>query len=137
MRDLLLDTCAVIWSGLAEPLAPEAMQAIDACHREGRMVQCSPFTAWELGALVARNRLLLTQSPAKWFHQFVRAGGVKLAELSVDILAGSSFLPGTPPRDPADRIIIATAREYGLCIVTRDRAILEYAHQGHVMALRC
>lgn len=137
MRDLLLDTCAVIWAGKAEPLAPEAMRAIDASHREGRAVQCSPYTAWELGALVARNRLLLTQSPAKWFQHFLHRGGVKLADLSLDILAGSSFLPGTPPRDPADRIIIATAREYGLCIVTRDRAILDYANQGHVMALRC
>jgi PIN domain nuclease of toxin-antitoxin system len=49
----------------------------------------------------------------------------------------SSYLPGEPPRDPADRIIAATAREYGYCLVTRDRLLLEYADRGHIQVLVC
>jgi PIN domain nuclease of toxin-antitoxin system len=49
----------------------------------------------------------------------------------------SSDLPDELHRDPADRIIIATAREYGLRLVTRDRKILDYADKGHLMALEC
>jgi PIN domain nuclease of toxin-antitoxin system len=57
--------------------------------------------------------------------------------LSISILVESCGLPGTPPDDPADRIIIATARAHGLTIVTRDGAILKYAQLGYVKALRC
>jgi PIN domain nuclease of toxin-antitoxin system len=60
-----------------------------------------------------------------------------LAELSPQILIASSFLPGDPPTDPADRIFAATAREYGYTLVTRDRPLLDYAEQGHLKALAC
>jgi len=49
----------------------------------------------------------------------------------------SSFLPGSLHRDPADRIIAATAREYGHTVITRDRALLDYARQGHLAAVEC
>ncbi len=61
----------------------------------------------------------------------------RLAEFSVTILIRSAFLPGEPPADPADRMIIATARENGHTIVTRDRQILAYAEEGLVAAQRC
>ncbi|MFZ5739720.1 MAG: PIN domain-containing protein [Pseudomonadota bacterium] len=48
-----------------------------------------------------------------------------------------SFLPGFPHRDPADRIIAATAREYGYRLITRDRSLLAYAREGHIQALSC
>jgi PIN domain nuclease of toxin-antitoxin system len=60
-----------------------------------------------------------------------------LADISVKILIASSFLPGTPPRDPADRIIAATAREHGYQLVTRDGLLLDYAAEGHIQALAC
>jgi PIN domain nuclease of toxin-antitoxin system len=52
-------------------------------------------------------------------------------------LIASSFLPGKPPRDPADRIIAATARDLGATLVTRDRALLDYGSQGHIAVLEC
>jgi len=62
---------------------------------------------------------------------------VRLADMSPDVLIASSFLPGTPPRDPADRILAATAREYGYRLMTRDTPLLAYARQGHLQALAC
>jgi PIN domain nuclease of toxin-antitoxin system len=53
------------------------------------------------------------------------------------LLIAASFLPGIVPRDPADRIIAATARQYGQMLVTRDRPLLDYAGHGHVSALAC
>ena len=53
------------------------------------------------------------------------------------VLIASTDLPWETHSDPADRILIATAREYGLRILTRDRKILDYAAKGHVMALPC
>jgi PIN domain nuclease of toxin-antitoxin system len=57
--------------------------------------------------------------------------------MSTDLLIASSFLPGKPPRDPFDRIIIATARNYDCILLTRDRALLEYGEQGHVRVMAC
>jgi len=62
---------------------------------------------------------------------------VALAGMPPDLLIESSYLPGSPPRDPADRIIIATARAYGMSIVTRDRVILGYSEAGFVRTIAC
>jgi len=53
------------------------------------------------------------------------------------LLIESSFLPGRPPRDPADRIIAATARDLGATLITRDHRLLEYAEQGHMKVIEC
>ena len=63
--------------------------------------------------------------------------GLRLAGMSTDLLITSSFLPGIPPPDPADRIIAATVREFGYTLMTRDRVLLDYADQGHMQALIC
>jgi PIN domain nuclease of toxin-antitoxin system len=47
------------------------------------------------------------------------------------------MLPGTPPSDPADRIIASTAREFGLIVVRRDAVLPKYACEGHLKALPC
>jgi PIN domain nuclease of toxin-antitoxin system len=54
-----------------------------------------------------------------------------------ELLIASSYLPGDPPRDPADRIIVATARDLGATLITRDRALLGYGEQGHVSVVEC
>jgi PIN domain nuclease of toxin-antitoxin system len=97
----------------------------------------SPITAWEIGLLAARGRISLAISPEKWFRRFLEAPGVRLADMPPDVLIASSFLPGAPPNDPADRIIAATAREFDYRVVTRDRQLLAYAEAGYCRALVC
>ena len=75
--------------------------------------------------------------PRAWLDRVLSRSGLAWADMPVEVLLASSNLPGEPHGDPADRIIIATAREYGLRLVTRDRKILDYAAKGHVMALAC
>ena len=87
--------------------------------------------------LVARGRLRLLITPQRWFARLFELPHVRLADMSPDILIGSSFLPGEPPRDLVDRIIAATAREYGATLVTRDRALLAYGEQGQISVLGC
>jgi len=100
-------------------------------------VKLPPSAAWEIGMLVSHGRLQLLIRPERWFANLFEAPGVKLADLSPDLLIASSFLPGRPPKDPTDRIILATARELGATLVTRDRALLAYGEQGHVAVLEC
>lgn len=136
MADLLLDTCAVIWIGLQQPIARSAEAAIKSAALDGS-VAVSPFTGWELGMLVTRGRLVLGVRVDTWFDSFMARPGMKLAPLSTDILIAAHALPGSPPNDPADRIIIATARAHNLAIVTRDRRILDYGAAGHVQTALC
>ena len=137
MSDILLDTCAVIWIGNGDPISAAAATALDQCHRDGQTLYVSPFTAWELGVLVARARLRLTQPVIGWFNDYLLKGGCGLTDLTPDILVASSELPGKPPNDPADRVLIATARALNLIVLTRDRLILGYAGEGHVRAMAC
>ena len=137
MPPLLLDTHAAVWITEDHPLASTAVEAIDAAYRAGSTVFVSAITAWEIGLLVSRNRLSLVARPERWFQRLLAIPGVKLADLSPDILIASSFLPGEPPRDPADRIILATARDLGATLITRDRLLLKYGEDGQVSTIPC
>lgn len=134
---LLLDTHTAIWLTEDQPIASTAIEAIDTAHQTGGVLLVSPITAWEVGLLVSRNRLSLVAKPERWFQRVMAIPGVRLAELSPDILIASSFLPGEPPRDPADRILLATAREFGATLVTRDRLLLKYGEEGQVSTIAC
>src|SRR5205807_5903837 len=100
--------------------------------RAGIATYVSPITAWEVGQLVSRNRLNLGTMPERWFARILAMPNVHLADLSPDILIAASFLPGAPPSDPMDRILIATARELAATLVTRDREMLAYGETGNV-----
>lgn len=137
MSPLLLDTCAAIWIAEGEPISEKAADALNAAYDNSEPIYLSVMTSWEIGLLVARNRLPLSVDPLAWFERLFDAPGVRLAAISARILIGSSFLPGSPPKDPIDRILLSTAREGGFRLVTRDRSLLAYAEQGHAMVLAC
>src|SRR5438046_553814 len=124
---LLLDTCAVLWLGNDERLAAEAVNVIERARAEAEFIYVSPIIAWEIGLLVSKCKMTSLMSPRRCFQRFMQTPGLRLADMPPDVLIGCSFLPGTPPKDPADRILVATAREYGCTLVTRDRPLLNYA----------
>jgi PIN domain nuclease of toxin-antitoxin system len=136
VQPIVLDTCTLIFLNEKTPLAPQAVAAMRAAT-EGGLTYISPISAWEIGSLTARGRLQLVIRPERWFANLFDVPGVKLADMSPDLLIASSYLPGEPPRDPFDRIIAATARELGATLITRDRALLDYGEQGHVSAVAC
>lgn len=137
MQPLLLDTCAIIWFAEGEALAGEAVEQLKAIHEAGGVAYVSPISAWEIGQLTSRGRLQFVITPQRWLARLLDQSGMRLAGMSPDLLIASSFLPGKPPRDPADRIIAATARDLGATLMTRDKVLLDYGKQGHVNVLRC
>jgi PIN domain nuclease of toxin-antitoxin system len=137
MTPLLLDTHAAIWLFEDLPLAQSATDAITAAYHDNTALLVSPITAWEVGQLVSRNRIDLMATPERWFRGILATPGMQLAQLSPDILIASSFLPGKPPRDPADRIMLATARDLGATLITRDRVLLAYGAEGNVSVVAC
>ena len=133
---ILLDTCAAIWLQAGSAFRPEGEAALQEAQRIGTQVLVSPITASEIGLLVSKGRLVLSLPPLTWFDQLLELG-VDLAPLTPDILIASSQLPGPPLRDPADRIVAATARAMRYRLITRDRPLLDFAASGQVEAIAC
>lgn len=134
---ILLDTCACIWIINNERMRPEAVSAIDEAFDGRAKVFVSPITAWEIGIQARKGRFPSTLSPRRWLDVLLTNPQVALAPMTPQILLESSFLPGRPPSDPADRIIAATAREHGYVVMTRDREMVDYGVQGHLAVLEC
>ncbi len=101
----------------------------------------SPVSAWEIGLLhhkpVVRGGLRLTPDPKTWFSRLLQGSLIALAPFTTEIAIDASFLPGELHRDPADRLLAATARDMGATLVTRDARLIAYAKEGHLQVLPC
>ena len=137
MSDFLLDTCAVIWVANNEDLQEPAVSELPKACARGSRLFVSPMTAWEIAVLVAKGRIALTNSPDIWFERSCERPEMALAEMLPSVLVASTLLPGIPPSDPVDRILAATAREFGYTLVTRDKHLLEYGTKGHIKVIGC
>jgi PIN domain nuclease of toxin-antitoxin system len=138
---LLLDTCAVIWLVNAGPLSVSTTELIRLASTTGG-VFVSTASAWEIG-LLSRARpnrrpvLEFFPDPKTWFAKLMALPGIKEAPITAAIAIDASHLPGELHADPADRLIIATARHLAMPIVTGDRKILAYADAGFMKAIPC
>ncbi len=114
----------------------DAFNEVVLAARDGG-VFVSPVSAWEIGMLAAKKRVVFLPNPTTWFQNFLNGAGVRLQTLSPEEAIASSFLPRPIRADPADRLLIATARALNVPIVTRDRLILDWAKAGHVQTIEC
>jgi PIN domain nuclease of toxin-antitoxin system len=135
-RGILLDTHAWIWlfNGSTE-LSQDVVEQIDLAGNRGK-VFVSAISVWELSMLVAKNRVSLSQPIDQWVKKSFSQPGVNLASMLPEIAIESSFLPGEFHGDPADRIIVATARINNLILLTRDQKIISYGEQGYLDCLK-
>lgn len=135
-RPFLLDTCAALWI-VGNEISQATADLLSEARNSGLLTYVSPITAWEVGTLARKGKFKSHYTPQRWFEQLMGAPDTVLAEMSAKVLMESSFLPGSLHYDPADRILAATAREYGYTLMTRDRALLDYAKEGHLSAVEC
>lgn len=135
-QPFLLDTCAAIW--FVDATLPNSVATkLSEAHHQGLPIYVSPITAWEAGVATRKGRFASVLAPGRWFETVMSQPGMALAELPPHVLIASQELPSFPTNDPADRIIAATAREYGFTVVTRDEALLEYGEMGYLSVLEC
>jgi len=124
---IVLDTHIwVWWVHEDERLTQAQREAITA--NETDTVGISAISCWEIAKLVEYGRLELPSPLEEWFEQALNYPGVQLLALTPEIAIESTRLPGEFHRDPADQIIVATARMYGCSLVTLDDKILNYPH---------
>lgn len=135
-RAVLLDTHAAIWLA-AGHLSDELVERLVFAGL-GDGVFVSPVSAWEIGLLASSEAgPRFEPDPQAWFSTLLAKPIIKLADLTPSAAIASATLPGDFHRDPADRMLVATARELNIPLVTRDSKIIAYAASGHVQVLAC
>ncbi len=132
---LLLDTHVWIWFMLANAeLAVTGRQAINRAADSGQL-RIAAISLWEAALLASRGRVTLGRPLAQWLAEAVSAPGLSIEPLLPQIAVEAYSLPQEFHRDPADRLIVATARVANATLMTRDRRILDYAGRGHLTAI--
>jgi PIN domain nuclease of toxin-antitoxin system len=119
---LLIDTHVVIWlAGAEHLLSRKARAAIDEARQSEQGLGISDFTIYELSTLFRKKQFSLAVSPESFLSEIERRFVV--LPITGRICVGALSLPASYPKDPADRIIGATALIEGLTLVTADAQI--------------
>ena len=123
---MVLDTCAVIWAvGEPERLGVRAQEALSVPEAE---VYVSPISCAEIACASERGRIELDCHWRTWFRRYVEQNEWRVADIDLLTIEEAYALPEPFHRDPADRIVVATARRLDCAVVTADRKILAYPH---------
>lgn len=124
---LLLDT-HIWWWCLSEPdrLTDAALRAIKSVKPNQRAI--SSISIWEFAMMASREKIELRISAGEWLDFAINKSGIRVIDINADIALDACDLPGDFHQDPADRMIVATARVDRLKLVTKDKKILSYPH---------
>jgi PIN domain nuclease of toxin-antitoxin system len=132
---LLLDTHVWLWlvAGSSE-LSAEGRHTIERAVGAGTL-RIAAISLWEIALLASRGRIVLGKSIGLWLEEALADPGPAIDPLSPQVAIESHALPDGFHRDPADQLIVATARVVNATLMTRDRRILDYAARGHLTAI--
>ena len=126
---IIIDTHILIWwvngdKCLSNTVAKAIERAIDS---NGEVI-ISAISAWEVTMLIQKGRLILNMDIENWLDEIAHIDGVRFAPIDSEIALKSALLPGNFHKDPADRMIVATARKLAIPLATADKKILAYEH---------
>ena len=125
---IVLDTHALVWWVNGDPALSKKARALLGKESAGGEIVISSISAWEIAMLVARRRLVLSMDVSSWLATVKQIEAVRFVPVDVEVATKSVELPGEFHSDPADRIIVATARMLAAPLVTKDVRIRAYAH---------
>ncbi len=124
---IILDTHIWIWwTHGSERLSDFQSEVIT--ENETDTIGISVISCWEISKLAEYGKIELPYPLEQWFDTALSYPGVRLIDITPEIAIESTRLPGNFHRDPADQLIVATARISDCPLVTSDRKILEYQH---------
>ena len=122
---IVLDTHVWVW-WVHSPNQLSEIQRQLISTSETDLIGISAISCWEVAKLVERGRLVLPIELEELFERALIYPGIQLLALSPEIAIESTRLPGEFHRDPADQLIVATARIYDCPLITSDEKILNY-----------
>ncbi len=126
---IVLDTHALVWWVTGdEHLSQRAAKVIERETRTDGSVVVSAISVWEIALLVERGRIALAMELDDWLAAVESLEGVKIVPVTARVAVQSIRLPGAFHRDPADRMIVALARELNAPVITADEKIQQYPH---------
>jgi PIN domain nuclease of toxin-antitoxin system len=130
---VLLDTHCWVWiqAGAKNRLPPKMIRGIQRAAAVGNLL-LSVISVWEVGILESKGKIRFGMPCEQWVKEALATPGMMLAPLTPEIALASSRLPGSFHGDPADRILVATARNMGAKIATVDERVLDYAAHHHL-----
>jgi PIN domain nuclease of toxin-antitoxin system len=127
---LLLDTHVALWLDSGDDRLRASTRAlIDDCWQDGGTILLSAVTAWEIALLVDTGRIDLDIPVEAWINRFLGRPGIEAVPLSHRAACRSYQLHHLEHRDPADRLLIATAIELACPLVTYDERIARFGNK--------
>ena len=134
-QSIVLDTHIWLWTVTGDRTIKTAIkQKISQSLKTGRVL-VPAICLWEVGMLWKKERIQLRQPLRDWIEDAFDKSGFSLAPMNEAIALEASLLPGKFHNDPADCIIVATARLEKSLLLTRDSRIIDYGKGGHVDVL--
>ena len=124
---IVLDTHIWVWWVHGAPQLPQAHATILQQHEESGL-GISAISCWEVAKLVEKGRLTLPCAIDQWMRLALAYPGITLLPLEPEIAIESTRLPRPFHNDPADQIIVATARIHQCSVVTIDKKMVDYPH---------
>jgi PIN domain nuclease of toxin-antitoxin system len=132
---VILDTHTLLWSLLKpEELLDKVKSKIEQAQKDQRLL-FSSISLWEIAMLSHKKRIHIFEPVKNFLSSIEEISGINICEISAEIAAESIALKNNFHGDPADRIIVATARSYSATLFTRDKQILEWSADGAVKCL--
>ena len=136
MNGILLDTHIWIWFANGEKHLPKIMRKTINQAIQNQSAFIAAISLWEVAMLAKKNRLTLSMPCLEWIEESMAHCQLRLQPLTPTIAADSCQLPGKFHGDPADQIIVATARTEGLQLLTCDEKILSYSKHQYVSVVQ-
>jgi len=129
---VVLDTHVWIWivNG-ADEIKPAVREKV-AGALKGRGVLIPAICVWEIEMLCRKNRIRLAKPISIWMRDALEMPRFRLSSLNDVTALEAASLPGEFHNDPADCMIVATARIENAVLLTADQRIIEYSKAGHV-----
>jgi len=125
---IVLDTHTLVWWATGDPTLSRKAKTAIAHELAGGEIAVSAISAWEIAMLVERERLVLSMDVSSWLATVSAIEAVRFIPIDVEIATKSVDLPGEFHKDPADRMIVATARRFAVPLITKDEKIRAYPH---------
>lgn len=124
---IVLDTHIWVWWVHGDPSLTAVQERFIQEH-EPDGLGVSIISCWEVAKLVERGRLVLPCAVEDWLDQALTYPGIQLVPLTTPIVVDSTQLPSGFQKDPADQLIVSTARVHGCPLLTADEKIISYPH---------
>jgi PIN domain nuclease of toxin-antitoxin system len=120
---ILLDTHVVLWAAIERKRLSRAAESALRRARSGGGLAVASISLWELASLFARGRIETYGTVEASVRQVLETVGAIVKPITQEIAVLATQFPESYPRDPADRLIGATARAEGLALITQDKRI--------------